>query len=319
MHTKNIELVLLKSWLDGRKDLLLIDVLPPEYFAEKHIEGAVNAPVYELAFLEYIQKLTSDKQKTIVVYNERPHSLAAADAAMKLAKAGYKDVYEFPGGLSQWEAAGYPLERGSAPPAVTLADGEYQIEVEKSIVGWTGRNAKHAHQGKITPRSGTLVVKDETIADGEIVLNMSTIKDEDLTDDTWRGVLESHLRSPDFFAVEDFPLASFRLDSAKRIVSTRIGTSNFAVEGRLNIKGVSNPISLVAMIVPVADGSVHGQAHFDFDRTLWNIRYGSEKYFEKLGMHLVNDIVSVEIFLVAIPANNPGRHNSGRYTSDQTS
>ena len=41
------------------------------------------------------------------------------------------------------------------------------------------------------------------------------------------------------------------------------------------------------------------QAAFDIDRTDWNISYGSGKLFEKLGMHLVNDRIDIELFFVA--------------------
>jgi hypothetical protein len=34
-------------------------------------------------------------------------------------------------------------------------------------------------------------------------------------------------------------------------------------------------------------------AHFDFDRTRWNVIYGSSRFFEHLGMHLVFDLISI--------------------------
>ena len=40
-------------------------------------------------------------------------------------------------------------------------------------------------------------------------------------------------------------------------------------------------------------------AHFDIDRTRWNVNYGSGKLYDGLGMHLVNDDVSLQIRLVA--------------------
>jgi hypothetical protein len=35
------------------------------------------------------------------------------------------------------------------------------------------------------------------------------------------------------------------------------------------------------------------------DPPLWNVNNGSGKLFERLGMHLVNDLVSIELFIVA--------------------
>jgi rhodanese-related sulfurtransferase len=299
MQGKIIKIEELKSWLDEKKDFLLVDVMNPEYFSEKHIPGSFNAPVYEIAFLEHIGKLTDDKQKTIVVYNEDPKSLATADAGSKLLKAGFENVYEFPGGLTAWEKAGNMTEKGPTVSIPTIVDGEYKIDQENSIVGWVGRNAKNAHRGKITIKSGNVVIAGQDVTGGEIILDMTTIKDDDLTDDMWRGVLESHLKSSDFFDVENFPEASFKFEAVEKISGAHVGRPNYSVNGVLTIKGITNPVSFLAMIVPMEDGLINGQAHFDFDRTLWNVRYGSEKFFEKLGMHLVNDIVSLELFLVA--------------------
>jgi hypothetical protein len=47
------------------------------------------------------------------------------------------------------------------------------------------------------------------------------------------------------------------------------------------------------------DGTLKAHAHFDFDRTLWNVKYGSAKFFKLLGMHLVDDLVSLDLKIVA--------------------
>lgn len=299
MKNEKITLPELKSWLDEKRDFMLVDLLPPEYFAEKHIAGAINAPVYEVVFLDYLEKLAVPKNKAIVVYSESPTSLTTMDAKGKLAKAGFEDVYEFPGGLGEWEEAGYPIEKGAVVPVPRFIDGEYQLDVKESVVGWIGRNAKYAHRGKIAVKSGHIVIENEKVIGGEIVLDMTTIKNDDLTDDTWRGVLESHLKSLDFFDTNNFGEACFEIKRAKRLEGVLAGTPNYEFEGQLAIKEVKRPIEFLAMLTPIGEGLINGQAHFDFDRTLWNVRYGSEKFFEKLGMHLVNDMVSLEIFLVA--------------------
>jgi rhodanese-related sulfurtransferase len=299
MERKLVTIEELKSWLHEGKDIVFLDVMNPEYFAEKHIVEAKNAPVYEVAFSDHVEKLGIGKDDLVIIYNQKENSLSTQDAAMKLTKLGFKNVFEFPGGLSKWEEAGFRVERGEQVAAPVMVDGEHQIDLENSLVGWSGRNAKYAHRGTINLKSGKIVTQDGKLINGEFVLDMSTIKDLDLTDDMWRGILESHLKSSDFFDVENFPEASFVFDQAEEIPNALIGTPNYRLKGELTIKGVTNPIEFPAMIVPMADGTINGQAHFDFDRTLWNVRYGSEKFFENLGMHLVNDIVTMELFLVA--------------------
>ena len=299
MERRIIKIEELEKWIEDKKDFLMVDLMNPEYFAEKHIAGSINAPVYEVVFLTYFEKNNISKDKTIVVYNEDEKSLATEDAAMKLLAAGFDDVHEFPGGLSIWEKAGKEIERGDDVSVPSIVDGEYSLDSENSIVGWTGRNIKYAHNGKISVKSGNIVVKNEKVVAGNIILDMTTISDEDLKDEMWKGVLEAHLKSTDFFNTEKFPEASFEFSSADNFANALNGTPNYALRGNLSIKDVAREIEFPAMISIAGNNIINGQAHFDFDRTLWNVRYGSEKFFEKLGMHLVNDIVSLEIFLVA--------------------
>jgi polyisoprenoid-binding protein YceI len=91
----------------------------------------------------------------------------------------------------------------------------------------------------------------------------------------------------------------FAFGNVKDVSDALAGEANYEIEGILTIKDVSKAIKFNAIILPQSDGSINGQAHFDFDRTLWNVRYGSEKFFEKLGMHLVNDVISLDLFLIA--------------------
>jgi len=85
-----------KSWLDKKKDFVLIDVRPPESFDEEHIPGAVNVPADDIA------KVSKFKTKTIVLYcwSEGLSSLMAKDLK------GY-DVYVLKDGIDGWSEKGY--------------------------------------------------------------------------------------------------------------------------------------------------------------------------------------------------------------------
>jgi len=54
-----------------------------------------------------------------------------------------------------------------------------------------------------------------------------------------------------------------------------------------------------AVIENLADGALAAEAHFDLDRTRWGVIYGSGRFFEHLGMHLVYDPISVQVRIVA--------------------
>lgn len=81
---------------------LLLDVRTPAEFAERHVEGAVNIPVEEIAArVSEVEKLAGgDKNKPIVVYCKSGRR--AAQAKKALMEAGFLQVTNL-GGLSDWD------------------------------------------------------------------------------------------------------------------------------------------------------------------------------------------------------------------------
>ena len=93
--------------------------LPPPHFLE------LKDGVYVLP----------DKSAPVVVYGSSAHSLASATAQEKLGRAGYTNARDFRGGLEDWECAGLPVERGSAPPAAPRPrEGRHETDTAKSQV-----------------------------------------------------------------------------------------------------------------------------------------------------------------------------------------
>jgi hypothetical protein len=51
-------------------------------------------------------------------------------------------------------------------------------------------------------------------------------------------------------------------------------------------------------VVSIADGKAEAKATFTLDRTKWNVRYGSGKFFENLGDRLIYDDFEVSLAVV---------------------
>jgi rhodanese-related sulfurtransferase len=278
----------------------LIDVMLPDDFTSRHIPGAVNACVYEMAFLDRITECVTDHDSAIVVYDDSGTTMTARSALEKLERAGYVNVAILEGGQQAWLEAG--LTPGPDVPADRASDvgeGLYVIEADKSIVEWTGRNINNRHHGRITISEGTVELVDGRPVAGRFVLDMHTVTNLDLQDVTWREMLQRHLMSDDFFDVEKYPATTFELRGASSIASCSPGTPNMEIAGSLTIKDTTLPLCFPAIVVLQEDGSIKAQATIQFDRTFWNVCYGSGKLYERLGMHLVNDLVTVELFIVA--------------------
>ena len=80
-----------------QEDYVILDVRTAEEFAEKHIVGAVNIPNEEIG-TEPIEQLP-DLDQLILIYCRSGNR--SKQAAEKLVKQGYTNIYEF-GGINDW-------------------------------------------------------------------------------------------------------------------------------------------------------------------------------------------------------------------------
>jgi rhodanese-related sulfurtransferase len=94
----------LKARLDRGDNIRLVMALGEWAFRAKHIPGSVffNSPK------EAFAALNADDE--IVVYCTGGDCMASRYAYDRLVERGYRHVYHFAGGLSEWESAGYPVE-----------------------------------------------------------------------------------------------------------------------------------------------------------------------------------------------------------------
>lgn len=103
----------LKQKLDNEEDFVFINVLPEDAFIEKHIPGSINIPVKQDDFKERIQQMVPDKDTEIVVYCASYDCPASPKAAKLLDQLGYTRVYDYEGGVKDWEEKHYPLDKAA--------------------------------------------------------------------------------------------------------------------------------------------------------------------------------------------------------------
>ncbi|MGA7492851.1 MAG: YceI family protein [Syntrophobacteraceae bacterium] len=287
----------------GRKtDLIIIDTLPKELFEKRHLPGAQNACVFQVVFPSEVEAIVPDRDREVVLYGSSRASHDAVTAAEKLVRLGYSKVFALIGGLAAWREAGYPLA-GNDPDSADeddrfrLEDRSYTVDIERSIIEWTGRNPNTTHYGTLRLLRGDITIRQGKL-NGTFEIDMLSLKNLNLEGSEWQPVLIAHLKSDDFFFAEKFPKARFTIDSTREIGES-LSEPNFEVEGTLELRGVRNGMKFLATISNLPDGAVTAEAHFDFDRTHWKIIYGSSRYFEHLGMHLVFDPISIGLRIVA--------------------
>jgi len=297
-----IELEELKRWMDAQRPFVLLDVLPADVFQESRLPGARNACVYEVTFLEQATAVIPDLQTPVVVYCADSASQASSDAAERLAGAGYEEVFNFAGGREAWRAAGQPFEGKpyEPPPEATPTDGEWALDSERSVLGWVGRNPGGSHEGTLRFRAGEVTVQEGRVSKGVFEIDMGSIEVSDLSGEM-ADLLKRHLESDDFFAVARHPLARFEITRLTPLEGATPGAPNCDAEGKLTLRGVTNPVAFPAIVAMRGENELALEGHFDIERTRWNVNYGSGKLYAHLGMHLVNDHISIQVRVLATP------------------
>ena len=87
-----------KALMDSEEGYVILDVRTPEEFAERHIEGAILIPDYEIG--EKAESILTDKDQLILVYCRSGRR--SKKAAKELAALGYTNIKEF-GGINDWK------------------------------------------------------------------------------------------------------------------------------------------------------------------------------------------------------------------------
>ena len=169
----------------------------------------------------------------------------------------------------------------AAPKAVN-------INKSASSIGWLAKKVTGEHNGTVGISAGALNVDGNKLVGGNFTIDLKSIKDLDITDANYNQKFIGHISSGDFFEVEKFPTATF--------VITKVAGNQ--VTGNLTVKGITKSITFPAEIA-VKGGKLSAKANITIDRTDFNIRYGSKKFFESIGDKAIYDDFALIVSLVS--------------------
>ncbi|MFF4256052.1 YceI family protein [Streptomyces sp. NPDC001663] len=122
-----------------------------------------------------------------------------------------------------------------ATPDLTALTGDYTIDTAHSAIGFTVRHAMVTNvKGKFVDFSGSLHLDggDPSKSGASIDVKMESI-------DTGSADRDGHLKSADFFKIEEFPTMTFRSTSAESL-----GGDDYRITGDLTILGTTKPLSI---------------------------------------------------------------------------
>lgn len=195
---------------------------------------------------------------------------------------------------------GQKVESGDAVETTTNTTDAttYTVNTTSSLINWVGTKAiGDQHTGNLKLSKGELKVKDGKLVSGTIELDMQSINVTDLEGE-YKGKLESHLKTGDFFEVETYPTGKFEIASVSPVSDNPDVTHNLT--GNLELKGISKSVTIPANIA-IAENEISAVTpNFTINRTDWGIQYNSGL----LGTakdKIINDEVGLQIQLSAAP------------------
>jgi polyisoprenoid-binding protein YceI len=170
----------------------------------------------------------------------------------------------------------------------------YQIDTAQSTIQWKATKVTGAHEGVIAIKSGNLRFEDGHFIGGRAEIDMATIRVIDIQNEEMNKKLVKHLKSDDFFNVEQHPEAKIEIKEVQPI-----NDHEYSIVADLSIKDVTKPIKFIAT-VRLTEVEAIAQAEMTIDRTAFDIKYGSGKFFENLGDKMIHDEFTVTINIKAL-------------------
>ena len=153
-----------------------------------------------------------------------------------------------------------------------------KIEANESNIHWMAKKVTGEHEGNINLIDGSLEMDGEMISGGSFTVDMTSISCTDLTGE-YKGKLEGHLKSDDFFSVDKFPKASLIITKSEMKMQ-----NHYLMSGALTIKGITHPIDFEMHV----EGNT-AMTKLVVDRSKYNVRFRSASFFENLGDKMIYD------------------------------
>ncbi|MEO7713530.1 MAG: YceI family protein [Gemmatimonadaceae bacterium] len=192
--------------------------------------------------------------------------------------------------LTTTPAPGTPASSTPAPAAPSV----WTIDNTHSGVGFQIRHFVSKVRGKFKDVKGTITADDSAWQDGVIDVEIATASIS--TDNDRR---DGHLKSPDFFAADSFPVIRFK--------STRIERSgdNAKIHGNLTMRGVTRPVVLDGTLTGVMKSTQGDRIGFEASTTVNRVDYGVKwNRAAEAGGAMLGDEVKVEINIEAVRAKS---------------
>lgn len=172
--------------------------------------------------------------------------------------------------------------------------GDYTLDMSHSSIGFTARHAMVTKvRGKFdeVTGSGHFDAEDPARSHVEVVIQAKSI-------DTGNADRDTHLRSNDFLAMDEFPEIRFTSTSVEG------GDDRFRVHGDLSIRGVTKPVTIDfehtgAATDPFGNQRIGFEGSTTINRKDWGVNWNAPL---EAGGVLVSEKITLQLDISAVKA-----------------
>jgi len=176
----------------------------------------------------------------------------------------------------------------------TVTETTHTVDVNESSILWEGFKPTGAHNGTLLLKSGNVFYAEGTLKSASFEIDMTSIANADMADDDpYKEKLVGHLKSGDFFDIENFPTASFVLKSQNMDEQNQL---NFT--GDLTMKSITKSVTFPVTLAEEANVLTLKSGTFKVNRTEYGIKYKSKNFFKDIKDKFINDEFEVSFNVV---------------------
>lgn len=184
---------------------------------------------------------------------------------------------------------GKKAETTEAVEVLEASGNELALNTSDSKLLWEGHKVTGKHHGEVSLKSGTILVDtDGKLTGGNFVVDLTSIDVQDLEGE-YKEKLTGHLKSNDFFDVENHPEAKFEITA----VEAGATENDLLISGNLTLRGVTKNITFDAKVKEATADSFIADADFNIEREDFGVSYKGK------ADDLISKEINIKVNLVA--------------------
>ncbi|HFB61499.1 MAG TPA: YceI family protein [Bacteroidetes bacterium] len=168
---------------------------------------------------------------------------------------------------------------------------EFRIDTVQSRLYWSC----NIHHGYMYLKQGCIKMVDREVVAADMLFQMDSVFDQDITYDLMRKTLQNILRSGVFFNTKKYPYSRFVLDHA-RIIKPGV----YEITGDLELLGVEGCITFRAVIKQSGRQLEARSDKFYINRLRWGITSYSQHVAKSDKNFIVSDSIGISFDLKAL-------------------